>query len=115
MLHRVIQDFLSYCRLADFSHRSLQALAIRLSEFTEFIKSQHIRSIKKINYLNLLAFVADFNSPSVSVLKSLIMRDWYNFIGALNVSEYSRSGRCAFCHGRCLPSLIYQIQNIMQI
>ena len=41
MLQRVIQDFLSYCRLADFSHRSLQALSIRLIEFAEFLKSQH--------------------------------------------------------------------------
>jgi len=56
-LHHVIQDFLSYCRLADFSHRSLQALAIRLNEFTEFLKLQHIRSIQKVSYLNLVAFV----------------------------------------------------------
>ena len=67
MLHRVIQDFLSYCRLADFSHRSLQALAIRLNEFTDFVKSQRIRSTKKVSYLNLVAFVADFNTPSIHV------------------------------------------------
>jgi site-specific recombinase XerD len=64
MLHRAIQDFLSYCRLADFSQRSLQALAIRLNEFADFLRSHHIRSIKSTTYLNLVAFVADFNDLS---------------------------------------------------
>ncbi len=41
MLHRSIQEFVSYCRLVGFSHRSLQALFIRLNEFTVFLKSQH--------------------------------------------------------------------------
>jgi hypothetical protein len=40
MLHRVIQGFLRYFRLADFSQCSLQALAIRLNEFADFLKSQ---------------------------------------------------------------------------
>ena len=33
MLHRIISQFLDYCRLAEFSERSLQALAIRTNEF----------------------------------------------------------------------------------
>ena len=37
MLYLVIQDFLSYFRLADFSQRSLQALSIQLNEFTELL------------------------------------------------------------------------------
>lgn len=44
MLHCIIQDFLGNCRLADFSQRSLQALAIRLNEFTDFLKSQRTRT-----------------------------------------------------------------------
>jgi integrase/recombinase XerC len=82
MLHRVIQDFLSYCRLADFSHRSLQALAIRLNEFTDFVKSHHIRSIQKVSYLNLVAFVGDFNNPSIHVRKSRVwaLRQFYHFL-----------------------------------
>ena len=82
MLHRVIQDFLSYCRLADFSHRSLQALAIRLNEFADFLKSQRIRSTKQVSYLNLIAFVADFNTPSIHVRKSRVwaLRQFYHFL-----------------------------------
>ena len=33
MLHRHINQFLDYCRLADFSIRSIQALTARLNEF----------------------------------------------------------------------------------
>jgi len=82
MLHRVIQDFLSYCRLADFSHRSLQALAIRLNEFTDFLKSQHSRSIQEISYLNLVAFVVDFNDPCIHVRKSRVwaLSQFYHFL-----------------------------------
>ena len=82
MLHRFIQEFLAYCRLADFSHRSLQALAIRLNEFTAFLKSQGIKSIKKVTYLDLVAFVADFNNPSIHVRKSRVwtLRQFYHFL-----------------------------------
>lgn len=82
MLHRCIQEFLAYCRLANFSHRSLQALAIRLNEFTAFLKSQRIKSIKKVTYLDLVAFVADFNNPSIHVRKSRVwtLRQFYHFL-----------------------------------
>ena len=82
MLHRVIQEFVSYCRLADFSHRSIQALTIRLNEFTAFLKSQRIRSIKKVTYLDLVAFIADFNTPSIHVRKSRVwtLRQFYHFL-----------------------------------
>jgi len=33
MLHLYINQFLEYCRLADFSVRSIQALSARINEF----------------------------------------------------------------------------------
>ena len=82
MLHRCIQEFLAYCRLANFSHRSLQALVIRFNEFTAFLKSQRIKSVKKVTYLDLVAFVADFNNPSIHVRKSRVwtLRQFYHFL-----------------------------------
>ena len=62
MLHRYINQFVKYCQLADFSVRSIQALAIRLNEFETYLKSQRIRSVKKIAYLRLVDFVADYKS-----------------------------------------------------
>ena len=53
MLYRYINQFIEYCLLADFSVRSIQALDIRLNGFKAFLKSQRIRSVKKITYLGL--------------------------------------------------------------
>jgi site-specific recombinase XerD len=86
MLQRFIQEFLGYCRLANFSERSIQALTARLNEFQSFLKVRNIRSVKKITYLDLVAFVADFNSPSIHVRKSRVwaLRQFYHFL-TLNI------------------------------
>lgn len=85
MLHHCIHEFLAYCRLANFSDRSIQALTARINEFNSFLKTRNIRSVKKISYLDLVAFVADFNSPSIHVRKSRVwtLRQFYHFL-ALN-------------------------------
>ena len=59
MLHRYCSQFLAYCQLADFSARSIQALTIRLIDFT-----------------------ADFNDPSIHVTKSRVwaLRQFYHFL-----------------------------------
>lgn len=82
MLHRYIDQFLDYCRLADFSIRSIQALTARLNEFDTFLKKQRIRSIKKVSYRHLVGFVADYKVPSIHVTKSRIwaMRQFYHFL-----------------------------------
>ncbi len=64
MLHHIISQFLEYCQLADFSVCSIQALTIRLNEFKAFLKSQRIRSVKKITYQHLINFVADHKDHS---------------------------------------------------
>lgn len=82
MLHRQINQFLDYCRLADFSIRSIQALTARLNEFDIFLKTQPIRSIKKARYRHLIVFAADFNAPSIHVTKSRVwaLRQFYHFL-----------------------------------
>jgi len=82
MLHHHISPFLDYCRLADFSVRSIQALAIRLNEFETYLTSQKIRSVKKITYLRLIDFVADYKAPSIHVRKSRVwtLRQFYHFL-----------------------------------
>jgi integrase/recombinase XerC len=90
MLHRIISQFLDYCRLAEFSVRSIQALTIRLNEFEaclrcsqgECRKSQKIRSVKKITYLHLVDFIADYKDPSIHVIKSRVwtLRQFYHFL-----------------------------------
>jgi len=82
MLHRYINQFVEYCQLADFSVRSIQALAIRLNEFETCLKSQRIQSVKKITYLRLVDFVADYKDPSIHVRKSRVwtLRQFYHFL-----------------------------------
>ncbi len=82
MLHRYINQFIEYCQLADFSVRSIQALAIRLNEFETYLTSQKIRSVKKITYLRLIDFVADYKAPSIHVRKSRVwtLRQFYHFL-----------------------------------
>ncbi len=82
MLHRQINQFLDYCRLADFSTRSIQALTVRLNEFEIFLKTQRISSIKRIRYRHLIVFAADFNAPSIHVTKSRVwaLRQFYHFL-----------------------------------
>ena len=81
MLQRFIQEFLTYCRLADFSDRSIQALTARLKELQSFLKARRIRPVKKITNLDLGAFVAYFNNPSIHVRKSRVwtLRQFYHF------------------------------------
>ena len=82
MLHRYFSQFLEYCQLADFSVRSIQALNIRLNEFKAYLKSQRIRTVKKVSYRHLIDFVADYKVPSIHVRKSRVwtLRQFYHFL-----------------------------------
>jgi len=82
MLHRYCNQFLDYCRLADFSIRSIQALTARLNEFEIFLKVHKIQSVKKIAYRHLIDFVADYKEPSIHVTKSRVwtLRQFYHFL-----------------------------------
>lgn len=82
MLHRYTNQFLEYCRLADFSIRSIQALTARLNELENFLKTHRIRSVKRVRYHHLIDFTADFNAPSIHVTKSRVwtLRQFYHFL-----------------------------------
>lgn len=82
MLHRYFNQFLEYCRLADFSIRSIQALTARINEYEKFLKTQRIRSIKKVCYRHLVDFTADYDSPSIHITKSRVwaLRQFYHFL-----------------------------------
>lgn len=82
MLHRYFNPFLDYFHVADFSHRSIQAMTDRIKEFQEFLSLKKIRSIKKVTYENLIEFAADFKSPSIHITKSRVwmLRHFYHFL-----------------------------------
>ncbi len=72
MLHRYINQFLEYCRLANFSAHSIQALTIRMNEFEASLNFLKIQSVKRITYRHLIDFVADYENPSIHVKKSRV-------------------------------------------
>jgi integrase/recombinase XerC len=82
MLHRYTNQFLEYCRLADFSSHSIQALTARLNELENFLKTHRIRSVKRVRYHHLIDFTADYNVPSIHVTKSRVwtLRQFYHFL-----------------------------------
>jgi hypothetical protein len=78
----MLQEVSEYCRLPDFSNRSLQALEIRLGELRSFARNRKLKSIKNFKYLHLAAFTAEFNNPSVHVRKCRVwtLRQSYHFL-----------------------------------
>jgi hypothetical protein len=44
MLYRYCRKFLEYCRLADFSDRTIQALEIRLGDLRAFVRTRELKS-----------------------------------------------------------------------
>jgi len=82
MLHRHINQFIDYAKLADFSIRSIQALSARLNEFENFLKIQRIRSVKRVKYSHLIDFAASYRNPSLHVTKSRVwaLRHLYHFL-----------------------------------
>jgi len=82
MLHRYINQFIEYSKLADFSIRSIQALSARLNEFENYLKNQKIRSVKRVSYSHLIEFAASYRNPSLHVTKSRVwaLRHLYHFL-----------------------------------
>ena len=65
MLDEEMRYFLEYCRISDFSEKSIESLNTRLNEFNEFLKTTTVTSLIDISYQHLRRFVADYKSPSV--------------------------------------------------
>ena len=57
MLKAEIKHFLKYCKVSDFSKKSIESLFTRLNEFNEFLKTTTVTSIKDISYQHLRRFI----------------------------------------------------------
>ena len=92
MLKKHTTDFLAYCKVADFSGKSIESLGISLREFTAFITAEQVDSLADITYGLLADFVADFNEPSVHKKKA---RVWclHQFFHFLTVSGHIEENR----------------------
>jgi len=82
MLKTEIEHFLKYCKVSDFSGKSIETFTIRLNEFNEFLKNNSSTSIKDISYLHIREFVADFKNPSIHIKKARVwsLRQFFHFL-----------------------------------
>jgi len=90
MLQSHITTFFEYCKVVNFSVKSLQSLSIRLKEFNVFVnKNPPPNDIKGISYSDLLDFTTRHNSPSVHVKKARVwaLRQFYHYLKLHNVID----------------------------
>jgi integrase/recombinase XerC len=83
MLKKHITDFLAYCKVADFSAKSIESLGISLREFTAYIAAaKQVDSIEDITYVHLSDFVADFKAPSIHKKKARVwcLHQFFHFL-----------------------------------
>jgi hypothetical protein len=53
MLKKHTTDFITYCKVADFSAKSIKSLGINLREFTAYIATKKVNSMEDITYGHL--------------------------------------------------------------
>jgi site-specific recombinase XerD len=86
MLQEYITDFISYCKVAGFSAKSIESLTASLRDFARFANCKSVERADDITYGMLIDFVADFHHPSVHKKKA---RVWclHQFFHFLTVSK----------------------------
>ena len=89
MLHNYIEQFLHYCQASNFTAKSIEALTARLRQFDRYCQTLAIDSITDVSYEHLLAFVADFDTPSVHVKKSRVwtLHQFYHFLKLIQLID----------------------------
>jgi integrase/recombinase XerC len=82
MLKMEIEHFLTYCKVSDFSGKSIETFTIRLNEFNGFLKTTSSTSIKDISYLHIREFVGDYKCPSIHIRKARVwsLRQFFHFL-----------------------------------
>jgi len=82
MLEAEMKHFLKYCKISDFSKKSIEALTTRLNEFKEYLETAPIRSAKEISYRHLREYVAEFKTPSIHIKKGRVwtLHQFFHFL-----------------------------------
>lgn len=82
MLKKHTTDFLAYCKVADFSAKSIESLAASLRDFTAYAALTQIDFPEGVTYEHLSDFVADFNDPSIHKKKARVwcLHQFFHFL-----------------------------------
>jgi len=89
MLKKHTTDFLAYCKVADFSAKSIESLGISLREFIAYIAAKQVDSTVDITYGHLSNFIADFNEPSINKKKARVwcLHQFFHFLTVSGLIE----------------------------
>ena len=82
MLKTYTTEFLAYCKVVDFSNKSIESLGVSLRELTAFVATKQIDHVKEITYGYLSDFVADFKEPSIHKKKARVwcLHQFFHFL-----------------------------------
>ena len=82
MLKKQITEFITHCKIVDFSPKSIQSLTASLRELTAFLQKQKVTAPQDITYRQLSAFVADFKQPSIHKKKARVwcLHQFFHFL-----------------------------------
>lgn len=82
MLEMEMKHFLKYCKISEFTEKSIEALTTRLNEFKEYLETTTITSVKDILYQHLREYVAEFKTPSVHIKKGRVwtLHQFFHFL-----------------------------------
>lgn len=82
MLEKQINGFIEYCKVSGFKDRSIQSLSLNLNKFKAFLRKTPVKSVKKITYRHLSAFVADYRSSSIDTKKARVwaMHQFFHYL-----------------------------------
>ncbi len=82
MLKTYITDFLAYCKVVDFSLKSIESLSISLRELAGFAAIKKLDHVEDITYGYLSDFVADFKEPSIHKKKARVwcLHQFFHFL-----------------------------------
>lgn len=82
MLEMEMKHFLKYCKISEFTEKSIEALTTRLNEFKKYLETNTITSVKDILYQHLREYVAEFKTPSVHIKKGRVwtLHQFFHFL-----------------------------------
>lgn len=82
MLEMEMKHFLKYCKISEFTEKSIEALTTRLNEFKKYLETTTITSVKDILYQHLREYVAEFKTPSVHIKKGRVwtLHQFFHFL-----------------------------------
>ena len=82
MLSSEMSHFIAYCKVSDFSEKSIETLTLRLKDLDRFMALREVYRVEDLSYIHLKEFVTRFGNNSVHVKKAKIwtLHQFFHFL-----------------------------------